>query len=129
MSYSDNYSSSIELDTEFSMFDTEMVGGKSSISTQDLKQVVILTTKIIANCVKRYHKKHFFTPFNSEKYNKTIGKILQGGNLNEPNTREQLKKILSLNTSTIVELKNLLLTANKNISGDLKLLSNILKKL
>tara|TARA_B110000977_G_C10994167_1_gene461168 strand:- start:587 stop:976 length:390 start_codon:yes stop_codon:yes gene_type:complete len=129
MSYSDNYSSSIELDTEFSMFDTEMVGGKSSISTRDLRQVVILTTKLIANCVKRYHKKQFFTSFNSQKCNNTIGQILEGGDLNELNTREQLKKILSLNTSTLVELKNLLLTDNKNISGDLKLLSNILEKL
>ena len=129
MSYSDNYSSSIELETEFSMFDTEMIGGKYSVATKDLKQLVMLTTKIIANCVKRYHKKQFFKSFNYEKCDGSINQILQGGNLNENNSRIKIKKLLSLNTNTLIELKNLLSSNNKNIFGELKLLGNVVNKL
>lgn len=133
MSYSDNYSSSIEIDSDFSMFETEMVGGKKSIPTEDLKQIVLLSTKIIANNVKRYHLKGFFKIFNSEKkfidnYNKLLNEFLLNQELNNLNDRKRLKKILNLNIITLIELKKFLNKNNITIE-ELKLLSEVIKKL
>lgn len=133
MSYSDNYSSSIEIDSDFSMFETEMVGGEKSIPTEDLKQIVLLSTKIIANNVKRYHLKGFFKIFNSEKkfmdnYHKLLGKFLINQELSNLNDRKRLKNILNLNIITLIEFKELLKKNNITIK-ELKPLSEVIKKL
>lgn len=120
MSYSDNYSTSIELESDFNMFSTEMaggeikmVGGKSEISNDSLKQIVFETTKILANTTKTYYSSDLFKEFNNEtqflnKYNYDINKVLMGEKLVDLNDRQKMKKILYINYEALELLKNII---------------------
>jgi len=89
---------------------------KQSEKNADLKEIVLLSTKILANMVKIIKEKNFYKSFDAEKkflskYHENMGKFLLNQSLNDLNDREELKNILNLNTIAIIEIKELI---NKN---------------
>jgi len=103
----------------------------------DLKEIVLLSTKILANMIKIIKEKNFYKTFDAEKkflskYHENMGKFLLNQNLNDLNDRDELKNILNINTIAIVEVKELInknspeILSNSKIS---KLITELLEKI
>ena len=89
---------------------------KQSEKNADLKEIVLLSTKILANMIKIIKEKNFYKTFDAKKkflskYHENMGKFLLNQSLNDLNDRDELKNILNINTIAIVEVKELI---NKN---------------
>ena len=153
--------SSVDVNSsEINLSDSDMVGGmvnmqsflagsaalamlfnkvdkKQSEKNADLKEIVLLSTRILANMVKLIKEKNFYKTFDAEKkflskYHENMGKFLLNQSLNDMNDREELKNILNINTIAIIEIKELI---NKNspkllsTSKISKLISELLEKI
>lgn len=138
----DIYSSSIELESDFNMFDNEgeKVGGFLGFFGNDselekLKNVVTISTKLIANIIKMIHQRKFYQSFNAEKkfldnYNKVMGQILLNQQLSELDDKSKLKNIISLNSIALFELKELIKKHDESLLKNNKIsqsISNLLK--
>ena len=160
---SDTSSVNLDHDSDFDISDSDMNGGgfgieailassaalatiftnyekKQEEKNKDLKEIVILSTKILANMVKVIKAKKFYLDFDAEKeflnkYHQNMGKILLNQALNDLTDRQELKNILNLNTIAIIEIKQLIkendstLLEKYNISRLVKLLLEKLPKL
>lgn len=135
----DIYSSSIEIESDFNMFDDEKVGGflesfendKSLNESLDkLKNVVITSTKLIANLIKMINQRKFYQSFNAEKkfldnYNKVMGQILLNQQLSELDDKKKLKNIISLNSIALFELKDLIKKHDESLLKNNKISESI----
>ena len=110
---------------------------KQSEKNADLKEIVLLSTKILANMIKIIKEKNFYKTFDAKKkflskYHENMGKFLLNQSLNDLNDRDELKNILNINTIAIVEVKELInknspeILSNSKIS---KLITELLEKI
>ena len=149
--------SSVDINnSKMNLSDSDMTGGMIDMQTviagttalailfnnyQDkndyLKNIVVLSTRILANMIKLIKENNFYKSFDAEKkflssYYENMGKFLINQTLNDLNDREELKNILNINIIAIVEIKELInknspeLLKNKNIS---KVIAELLEKL
>lgn len=136
----DIYSSSIEIESDFNMFDDEKVGGflesfgndksLNDKSLDKLKNVVITSTKLIANLIKMINQRKFYQSFNAEKkfldnYNKVMGQILLNQQLSELDDKKKLKNIISLNSIALFELKDLIKKHDESLLKNNKISESI----
>lgn len=127
-----NDTSSVTLDSEFNLSSSEMNGGfdfntalagsaalgllmklRDQEDNSDLKEIVMLSTRILANLVKLISQSKFYQEFNLQKnflnnYNRNMGEFLLNQSLSDLNNREKLKNIINLNTISLIELKELI---------------------
>ena len=110
---------------------------KQISKNSDLKEIVLLSTKILANMIKLIKEKNFYKIFDAEKkflskYHENMGKFLPNQSLNDLNDRQELKNILNINTISIIKIKELInknspkLLSNSKIS---KLITELLEKI
>lgn len=139
LSEQDIYTSSIEIESDFDLFNSEMDGGffgwfsskpKKPVKKPEdpvkikLKAAVNMSTKLIANMIKMIHQRDFFKKYDIEKklmgnYHKVIGENLLDQLLADLDDKKRLKNVLNINIVVLGELRELI------AKNDEKLLSNI----
>ena len=147
----DIYTSSIEIESDFDLFNSEMDGGffgwfsskpkKPVTNPEDpvkikLKTVVNISTKLIANLIKMSHQRDFFKKYDLEKklmgnYNKVIGENLLGQLLADLDDKKRLKNVLNINIIVLGELRELIAKNDEKLLNNIKIVegSEELKKI
>jgi hypothetical protein len=151
----DIYTSSIEIESDFDLFNSEMDGGffgwfsskpkktvKKPVKKPEdpvkikLKKAVNISTKLIANLIKMIHQRDFFKKYDLEKklmgnYHKVIGENLLDQLLADLDDKKRLKNVLNINIVVLGELRELIAKNDEKLLNNIKIVegSEELKKI
>tara|TARA_B110000879_G_scaffold202417_1_gene278763 strand:- start:3406 stop:3969 length:564 start_codon:yes stop_codon:yes gene_type:complete len=153
---SDMDSSDSDIDSSKLDMDSDMIGGMVDMQTvmagtaalailfnnyQDkndyLKDIVVLSTRILANMIKLIKENNFYKSFDAERkflssYNENMGKFLINQTLMDLNKRKELKNILNINIIAIIEIKELINKNSPELMNNIKIskvIAELLEKL